>query len=63
MWLTFIDIFVAFQMKEVGTGKELKSSKEFFSKLQEEVGKKDDGKKKKRRKERDDNVSAKKVKL
>lgn len=49
-------------MKEVGTGKELKSSKEFFSKLQEEVGKKDDGKKK-RRKERDDTMSAKRVKL
>lgn len=49
-------------MKEVGSGKELKSSKEFFSRLQEEVGKKDDGKKK-RRKDRDENISAKKVKL
>ena len=50
-------------MKEVGTGKELKSSKEFFSKLQDEVGKKKDDKKAKKRKEREDTMSAKRVKL
>lgn len=55
--------FVSFQMKEVGTGKELKSSKEFFSKLQDEVGKKKDDKKAKKRKEREDTMSAKRVKL
>lgn len=49
-------------MKEVGTGKELKSSKEFFSKLQEEVTKKPDSKKK-RRQEKDEGMSAKRVKL
>lgn len=50
-------------MKEVGTGKELKSSKEFFSKLQEEVGKKVDKKSAKRRKDKDESLSAKKIKL
>lgn len=50
-------------MKEVGTGKELKSSKAFFSKLQEEVKIKGNKKSSKRRPDTDNSISAKKLKL